>query len=197
MKKHIIGFTIFAFIVGSFVSIWALFGYFTQTIPNVPTIESENLPIFASDKKTSCFPKQREKLSYEVANSYYFDDEKTVVSTLRLKWNGFGIPPKNLVITPKFYIGGKEVTALGKSQSRQVNLTDLPNGSKRELNMSVNVDQPFSKNELKENIYVDFNISSESGEQFGLNKSSNPTQVVLVHGESSINKSDRTEITKQ
>lgn len=187
MKKHIIGFTIFAFIVGSFVSIWALLGYFTQTIPNVPTVQTDSMPVFASEKKTSCFTRQkREKLSYQVVNSYYFDDKKSLVSTLRLKWNGIGFPPENLVITPKFIIGGKEVTALGKSQSRKVNLTDFPDGTKREINMSVNVDQPFSKSELKENIYVDFDISSESGEQFGLIKFSNPKQVVVVHGESSI-----------
>lgn len=186
MKKHIIGFTIFAFIVGSFVSIWALFGYFTQTVPNVPKVESDNLPVFVSDTRRSCSKQKREKISYEIVNSYYFDDEKTVVSTLRLKWNGFGIPPENLVFTPKFVIGGKEATAVGKSQSRQVNLNDMPDGSPRELNMSVSVNQPFSKNDLKENIYVDFNISSESGEQFGLNKPSNPKQVILVHGESSI-----------
>ena len=74
MKKHIIGFTVFAFIVGSFVSTWALFGYFTQTIPNVPTVQSDNLPAFASDKKTSCFKHQRESISYEVVDSYYFAD---------------------------------------------------------------------------------------------------------------------------
>ena len=186
MKKHIIGFTIFAFIVGSFVSIWALFGYFTQAIPNVPKVESDNLPVFASDKKTSCFPQRREKLSYEVVNSYYFDDEKAVVSTLRLKWNGFGIPPKNLIITPKFFIGGKKAVTLSNSQSREVNLNNLPNNSSREINMSINVNQPFSKNELKENVYVDFDIASDSGEQFGLNKSSSPEQVIAVHGQSSV-----------
>ena len=180
MKKHIIGFTIFAFIVGSFVSIWALFGYFTQTIPNVPKVESDNLPVFASDKRTSC-PK-REKLSYEVVDSYYFADEKTIVSTLKLNGNGFGTTPKTLVITPKFLTGGKETAAFGSGQSKRV----IFNSSASEINVSVSINQRLSKNELKENIYADFNISSDSGEQLGLNKSSNPTQVIVVHGQSSI-----------
>lgn len=180
MKKHIIGFTVFAFIVGSFVSVWALFGYFTQTIPNVPKVESDNLPVFASDKRTSC--SRKEKISYEIVDSYYFDDEKTVVSTLKLNWNGFGIPPKNLIITPKFLIGGKEVTVLGGSQSKQIAFGN----SMREINVSVKIDQKFNKNELKENIYADFNISSDSGKQLSSNKNSTPEQVIVVHGESSI-----------
>ena len=62
MKKHIIGFTIFTFIVGSFAIIWALFGFFTQTIPNVPKVESDNLPVFKSEKRT--------KLPYETRKNF-------------------------------------------------------------------------------------------------------------------------------
>ncbi|MEO6590553.1 MAG: hypothetical protein ABIP06_14755, partial [Pyrinomonadaceae bacterium] len=80
MKKHIIGFTIFTFIVGSFAVGWALFGFFTQTIPNVPRVESDNLPVFKSENRRSCRMK-REKISYEVVDSYYFADDNTVVST--------------------------------------------------------------------------------------------------------------------
>ena len=51
---------------------------------------------------------KREKISYEVVDSYYFADENTVVSTLKLKWNGYGTPPESVSIHSENFYGGQQ-----------------------------------------------------------------------------------------
>lgn len=193
MKKHIIGFTIFAFIVGSFVSIWALCGYFTQEIPNVSKVESDELPIFASDKKTSCFPKRRGKLSYEVVDSYYFVDEQKVVSTLKLSWNGYGISPKNLTVVPKVLNSNNRELMLLNNDGKF--LKDIFSGN-NEVFVTVSSDTYKSAIQRKDNFYVTFEIVSDDG-YLNVEQNSAPHQVIVVHGESSIKSSDKQELIKQ
>lgn len=181
MKKHIIGFTVFAFIVGSFISVWALLGYFTQTIPNVPKVESDNLPVFSSDKRTSCF-KQREKISYDVVDSYYFADENLVVSTLKLKWNGYGAPPKNVFVNTKLFTAdNKNINSDGGTYLKNVFNVN------REVNVTVRTNPLKSlKNSLSENFYADFDFSSDPEINLTSKTVFAPKQVVVVHGDSSI-----------
>lgn len=182
MKKHIIGFTIFAFIVGSFVSIWALFGYFTQTIPNVPTVQPDKMPVFASDKRSSCDKRQREKFSYEVVDSYYFADENLVVSTLKLRWNGYGAPPKNIYVNTKLFTAdNKQINSDGGTY-----LKNLFTGS-NEMNVTVRTTPLKSmKDKLSENFYADFDFSAEPDVNLSSKTFFSPKQVIVVHGDSSI-----------
>ncbi|MGI9056137.1 MAG: hypothetical protein ACR2F2_10090 [Pyrinomonadaceae bacterium] len=181
MKKHIIGFTIFTFIVGSFAIIWALFGYFTQTIPTVPKVESDNVPVFKSENRRSCRMKD-EKISYEVVDSYYFADENVVVSTLKLKWNGYGTPPESITILPKIYTADNETVISGQGTF----LRDIFE-SKKEVNVTVKTfPYGLSKKLLNENIYTDFYVTSETGASVKSDFEATTRQVIVVHGESSI-----------
>lgn len=182
MKKHIIGFTIFAFIVGSFVSIWALFGYFTQTIPNIPTVQTDYKPVFESDRRTSCFRQKRENVTYEIVDSYYFDDEKKIVSTVKVKWNGLGAAPTKVLFSPKYFIGGKEMKNYGSAESRSITFTNF----NREINTSIISDVSLSKYDLKENVFV--NLDIPTGAEYKVSRDAMPGMfpVTAVHGESSI-----------
>lgn len=182
MKKHIIGFTIFAFIVGSFVSIWALFGYFTQTIPNVPTVQSDNMPVFASDKKTSCFKQKSEKFSYEVVDSYYFADENMVVSTLKLKWNSYSAPPKNVFVNTKLFTADNKL--INSDGGTYLKNTFTANN---EVNVTVRTTPLKSmKDKLSENFYADFDFSSEPEINLSSKTVFAPRQVIVVHGNGSV-----------
>lgn len=184
MKKHIIGFTIFAFIVGSFVSIWSVFGYFTQTIPNIPAVQTEKVPVFKSDRRTSCFKQQREKISYEVIDSYYFSEGNEIVSTLKIKWNGYGAPPKNIFVKTKLFTDGNKFFSNGGE-------TTLKNVFEANDNVFVTVRsfplQSFRGN-LSENFYADFDFSTDSDASLTYKKLFAPKQIIIVHGESSISK---------
>lgn len=181
MKKHILGFTIFAFIVGSFVSVWALFGYFTQTIPNVPKVESDNLPVFKSEKRKSCDMKS-EKISYEVFNSYYFAEENVVISTLKLKWNGYGAPPEKVFIKTTIFTSENDTVNFENGTF----LSDVfENG--REVTVTIKTNPSESLRDLlKKNFYADFSVSTDIKETTKARLSTNPQQVVVVHGDRSI-----------
>lgn len=181
MKKHILGFTVFAFIVGSFVSVFALFGYFTQTIPNVPKVESDNLPIFKSERKTSC-RMNRQKFSYEVLDSYYFADENTVVSTLKLHWNGYGTPPESVTIQPRLFTADNSTVISGSGKF----LSDVfRSGNEMRVTVRTNP-KDFSKEFLDENFYTDFNVAFYPEAKVESDSILKPQQVIVVHGESSI-----------
>lgn len=181
MKKHIIGFTLFTFIVGSFAIIWALFGFFTQTIPNIPKVESDNLPVFKSENRRNCRMK-REIISYEVVDSYYFADENVVVSTLKLKWNGYGTPPESISILPSIFTADNKTVISGQGTF----LRDIFE-SKKEVNVTVRTyPHGVAKNLLNENIYTDFYVTSETGARLNSDFEATPRQVIVVHGESSI-----------
>lgn len=177
MKKHLIGFTVFAFIVGSFAFIWALFGYFTQTIPNVPKVESERLPVFKSEKRRSC-SKYKQTLKYDVISSQYFKDEGKLISKLEVDWNGYGSAPD------KIYVGTKIFSSIDFDNPRfedsKVFYTPFGNERSSIIYVETNL-RDFSRN--NENFYANFNIST-NGETnvFGTQTS----QIVFVHGNSSI-----------
>ena len=181
MKKHILGFTIFAFIVGSFISVFALLGYFTQTIPNVPKVESDNLPVFKSDRKTSCSKPQREKISYEVVDSYYFADEKKVVSTLKLKRNGYGITPKGFTVVPKIFNSNNREMLFPNNGTY---LQDVFSGN-NEVFVTVSSSMIDSADlPRKDNFYIAFDFISDQG-FLTVKQSPSPHEVTFVHGDSS------------
>ncbi len=174
MKKHIIGLTIFTFIVGSFAIVWSLFGFFAQTIPNVPKVESDNLPVFKSEKT--------EKLSLDIDELYYFVDTQKLVVTLKIKWNGYGNPPKSMVLSPVVFNADSKVLLSDKPQTTET----LPNLFKKEYYLANTVDLRISKQDLKQNLYAKFDVFSESGEKLSSNDVQKTHQVIVVHGDSSI-----------
>ena len=180
MKKHIIGITVFTFIVGSFAIIWALFGFFTQTIPNVPKVDSDNLPVFKSEKRKSCRMKS-EKTSYEVVDSYYFADENVVVSTLKLKWNGYGTPPESVSILPSITTSDSQTVLSGQGTF----LRDIFE-SEKEYTVTVKTyPKGLSEKLLTENIYTDFYVTTETGAKLKPAFNETPRQVIVVHGDKS------------
>ena len=186
MKKHILGFAIFSLIVGSFVSVWALFGFFTQPIPVVPKVESDRLPVFKSEKRRSCNMK-RDKISYEVIKpSYYFADEKVIVSTIKLKWNGYGSPPEVVSLIPKISTADQSTTDFFSASEKTFRdvFTD-----QKEVTLTL---KTYPKNtsdiSLNDNFYMDFKITTDRG--LNSNSLKNPHQIVVVHGESSIRRTD-------
>ncbi len=172
MKKHILGVAIFSLIVGSFVSVWALYGYFTQPIPVVPKVESD----------------RREKISYEVIKpSYYFADEKVIVSTIKLKWNGYGSPPEVVSLIPKISTANHDTTDIFPASEKTLRdvFTD-----QREVTLTL---KTYPKNTsdrlLSNNFYLDFKITTDEGlDNYSFE---NPHQIVVVHGESSVKSSER------
>ncbi len=181
MKKHIIGFTIFTFIVGSFAIVWALFGYFTQTIPNVPKVEPDNLPVFKSERKTSC-RMNRQKFSYEVLDSHYFADDNMVVSTVKLKWNGYGTPPESVTIQPKLFTADNSTVISGSGTF----LRDVFRGG-NEVRVTVRTTPAdFSKEFRNENFYTDLNVNFYPEAKVESDTILKPQQVIVVHGDSSI-----------
>lgn len=180
MKKHILGFAIFSIIVAVFVSVWALFGYFTQPIPVVPKVESDRLPVFKSEKRKSC-RMSREKLSYVVSYSTYSVDTKTIKSTLKIKWNGYGDPPKKLYIAQKLFTANNEEIFSGLEEMKVVNFDN----SKQEMFITYTERIPLDQDDLEQNLYTDFTISDDSGNKYNSNIQS-ANQVIVVHGEGSV-----------
>ncbi|CAN5614156.1 hypothetical protein BH20ACI4_BH20ACI4_04920 [soil metagenome] len=186
MKKHILGFAIFSLIVGSFVSVWALFGYFTQPIPVVPKVESDRLQVFKSEKRKSCNMK-RDKISYEVIKpSYYFADEKVIISTIKLKWNGYGSPPEVVSLIPKISTANHDTTDFVPASEKTLRdvFTD-----QREVTLTL---KTYPKNTsdklLSNNFYLDFKITTDEGlDNYSFE---NPHQIIVVHGEGSIRRTD-------
>lgn len=183
MKKHILGLAIFSFIVFSFVSIWTLLGYFTQTIPNIPKVESDSLPVFKTEKRRSC-RMRGEKLSYVVSYSVYSVDSKTLSSTLKIKWNGYGSPPEKLYISQKLFTADNEEVFSGLEEAKAVNFDNY----KRDIFVTYNVKIPLSESDLAENLYTDFTISDESGKKYN-SSIERANQVIVSHGEKSVYRS--------
>lgn len=191
MKKHILGVAIFSLIVAVFVSVWAVFGYLTQPIPVVPKVESDRLPVFKSDKRKSC-RLSGEKLSYVVSYSTYSVDTKTIETTLRIKWNGYGDPPKKLYIAQKLFTANNEEIFSGLEEMKAVNFDN----SKQDTFIKYTEKIPLDRDDLEQNLYTDFTISDDLGNKYSSNTQS-ANQVIVVHGESSVKKVvRRTDIIK-
>jgi hypothetical protein len=182
MKKHILGLAIFSFIVGSFVSIWAVAGYLTQSIPPVPKVESMNIPVYKYEGRKHCRMKS-ERVSYDVKSSYYFADENVVVSTLKLRWDGYGAPPEMVSVMPKLFTSDKRVVISGSG----THFRDIfANGPEAEVTVRTYPAGASSKL-LNENFYADFRLTADADADFDSRfGSSSPQPVVVVHGNSSL-----------
>ncbi len=180
MKKHLLGFAIFSLIVSGFVTVWAVFGYLTQPIPVVPKVESDRLPVFKSEKRKSC-NMRRDKISYEVGNSYFFAEENVVISNLKLRWNGYGAPPEEVFVMTKIFSGDQQ-NEIYESGTYYKNVFE--NGN--EVNLTVRTNPPLGiKPDLKNNFYADYSISTGFGDESSYKYKEKPSQVVVVHGDRS------------
>lgn len=102
MKKHIFGVALFSLIVASFAIVYAFF-----RTPSIPLRETVNPPVSQivprAEKPASCNRMRSEKISYEAIGADLYLSGGKLASSLKLKWNGVGNPPKQLYITPRLF----------------------------------------------------------------------------------------------
>lgn len=185
MKKHILGFAVFNFILASFAFIFAFF--YAPPIPLIAEVKEKIEIQQSSDKskRTSCFPKKRKNISHEVISSQYFMDEGKVVSKIKLAWNGDNAPEKVSVNSTFFTLNNYQKNSFGTFE-----ILENPFSDSNEK--TVTIVSRISENqriEKSENLYAFFNVS----EGFSTETSAesvitlaNSTEVLSVHGSSSI-----------
>lgn len=186
MKKHILGAAIFSVIFVSFAFVFAFF--YSPQIPQITEVEPEingKQPV-VNYRKTSCFPKNRKKISVEVVNSHYFFDEDKVYSEIKLTWNASSTPPEKIYLTT--VVSASEDKA-GNSFGGVFQILEEPFKDATEKTFKVVSRASDNKKiKIKDNLYVVAAASEYSGDETEeASKSfSDSKEVLFVHGKSSI-----------
>ena len=179
MKKHIFGLALFSIIVGSFVFLWALFGYFTQPIPVVPKVESERLPVFKSENRPSCNMK-KQLVNYEVISSQYLKDEEKLVSQLKIRWNGKGETPDKIFI--ETVVRSTEDFGTPRFEDTRIIYQPLENRKEAVIFVESKIND-LGENGDNQNFYAYYNISTDGVDNYFNTKANS---IIFVHGRDSI-----------
>ena len=179
MRKHIFGFALFSFIFLSFAAVFALF----RAAPVVNVAVEEILPPnFTVEKETYC-PKrtQSNALSYEIIGSYFFYDESRIVSRIRISWNRNTPPPAKIYVTTKI------ASASGENIFVKGSGIESPFAESNSQIITV-VSRISNRESVKDsNLYVSANVTDDKDSvNYEKSNGAPPTQVIFVHGESSI-----------
>ncbi len=184
MKKHLFGFAIFGFIFASFAVAFAYF--YAPPIPQIGEVKQS--PVYLSEPRTSCFKKSenRKSLKHEIISSQYFYDENKVVSEIKLTWNGYGSAPEKINVVT--ILTASEYSKSGRNSTLQE--FQNPFADSRIATIKV-VSRILEAEKLDKgtNLYAFFRISGVNFNYDDFDGNANlkePTQVVFVHGNSSI-----------
>jgi hypothetical protein len=178
MRKHILGFALFNFIVVSAVLIYA----FTY-VPKIPRIEEVKPPVIQIDNRTSCWKKANE-FSYEVESSQFYLDENKLVSKVKLTWTGYGRAPETV------YVDLQLVTSDQQPIYTKVETLDRPftSGNQTTIVLESKVGRT-GKIDRTENLYARYNFSPQyfsEENKAESRKLSKAKQVLFIHGEGSV-----------
>lgn len=187
MRKHIFGFAVFSFIFASFAIVFAFIN--APAIPKGDAVEVFGVPVYKSEKPSSCHKSAKEikNVRYSVLSSEYFSGDETLVTVIKVDWNGDNDLPKEIAAevsysTAKNWRGRNFVTV-----KRFVN----PFADSRSKIMTIVSKVKYDNGDTlnsKDNNYAIVNVSDNVRkvlESELRNDLIEPTPIVYVHGEKS------------
>lgn len=184
MRKHIIGFALFSFIVASFVFTYAFF-----SAPSLVSKEAVKPPVSQyeprEEKPYTC-NFRKNKLSYEVLSSQYFVDENKIVSKIRVSLND-SVAPSRIYIGTTFSSAGN----IGKNGYGDQLTVENPFAEGREKIVTVTSKVADGiKFDIDENLYVLVAVDDYDGSR-NYKREGDVTQaksVLFVYGKNSMDR---------
>jgi hypothetical protein len=179
MKKHILGFALFSFIVASFAFAYAFF-----FAPSLVSKEAVKPPVTQTETRTETpyYSRTRcKKFSYEVLSSQYFVDENKIVTKIRVSQNE-SVAPAKIFVTTSFSSAGN----IDKNTSVTYQIIENPFAEGREKIVTlVSRVNDGRKINIDENLYASVAVTDSDGAT-GYKKSEEIMQtkpVLFVYGE--------------
>ncbi len=190
MKKHIFGFVLFSLIVASFVLVYAFFN-----APSIPPKEAVKPPIARTEtreEKPYLCNLRRNKISYEVQSSELDVATYKFISKLTLHWDGYGTPPKEILVEPQLFTLDNVEKAVENPKILSTKTLINPFKTDSKTTVLIISDQVLIGLSKNENVYVAFNILDvETGNYLTKVKPSlnEAHQVLLSYSKNSTTKS--------
>jgi hypothetical protein len=182
MRKHILGFAVFNFIVISFGLVYA-FIY----VPAIPKRDEVKQPAFQPakpvaqyDYRSSCWKSKLKQMSAEIISSNYYSFDNKVVSKIRVSANDASFNPKQIYLAANYSVSGD----LKKDGFGDVQTIIDPFEDSRERVFTVVTRVPENaKIGKQDNMYLLFDVSEFDGST-GYKRSGDITQakeVLFIH----------------
>lgn len=164
MKKHILGFTLFNFIVVSFGLIYAFLN--VPAIPTLPKVEEVKNPVYRVSERSSCRQKMRSAanlFSSEIVSSNYYAGEHRIVTKIRVNLDETAGPIEKIYVSGE-YAAGDELKKVSFSTVQFVG-SRFASGNVREVTV---VSELSGKEKFKprENLFVSANVTDDKGNHY-------------------------------
>lgn len=184
MRKHILGFAVFSFIVSSFAVAFAFI--YAPAIPRENSVEVSGFPVYKAEPRSSCHKKKPKKLEFDIVSSQLDLQKKKLYTRVSLKWNGREPAPKSLFANVKLLIPSEQYSMYDSINT--VTAFNIENSTTILLESDLNAGFPKNQNE---NIYTRIVISENISDEIVDDTYSDVFPVVVIHGKkenSSINR---------
>lgn len=185
MKKHLLGFGIFSFIVVSFALAFASF-YVPEICP-ITQIEETPRTVVETDTRYRC-KKQETNTRFEVISSQFDLDSNKLISQIRIKLGKNANTPKKVKV--KTMVLSSDKTYMPEfygSTNAEINTFVMESNDTEAVFVVVSELSKSKKIEGNENLYANFDltVTFENGQEIK-NLVVEPTAILFIHGKSSV-----------